>query len=72
MKYYYFTFGQSHIHRVSGRTFDKDCVAGIQAENSGDARAMMFKNFGNKWHNQYDTFEQVPMKYFPRGIIKLP
>lgn len=63
----YFTFGQSHAHAVNGRTFDKDTVVEITAD---DPRQVMFDTFGNKWSMQYDG---VPpnMDHFPGGIIKL-
>ena len=32
------TFGQSHVHRVNGRTFDCDCVARITARTYEEAR----------------------------------
>lgn len=62
----YFTFGQSHIHRVNGKTFDCDCVVKITAE---DPRQTMFDTFGVKWAMQYD--EPPAMDLFPRGIIEL-
>lgn len=47
----WFTFGQSHVHSVNGRTFDKDTVVRITAK---DPRAVMFETFGTKWSMQYD------------------
>jgi hypothetical protein len=62
----YFTFGQIHVHSVNGKTFDKDCVVKITAE---DARQTMFDTFGRKWAMQYDD---VPdLRHFPRGVIEL-
>lgn len=26
----YVTFGQAHVHRINGKTFDADCVACIE------------------------------------------
>ena len=69
MKKYYFTFGQSHAHSVAGKTYDKDCVVEIDAENSNKAREKMFECFGDKWSFQYD--EKPEMEYFPRGIFKI-
>jgi hypothetical protein len=63
----YFTFGQSHAHRVNGKTFDCDSVVKITSE---DPRQTMWDHFGAKWAMQYDD---VPpnMHYYPRGIIEL-
>lgn len=51
LKTSYFTFGQVHVHSVNGRTFDKDTVVKITAE---DPRQVMFDTFGNKWGFEYD------------------
>ena len=66
MKTSYFTFGQSHIHRVNGFTFDCDVIVEITAE---DPRDVMFSFFGDKWGMQYDSCPDL--EYFPRGIKKL-
>ena len=63
----YYTFGQTHVHRADGQTFDKDCVVAITAH---DPRAVMFEYFGNKWAFEYD--ENCPdLTYFPRGVYDL-
>ena len=69
MSKFYFTFGQSHAHRVRGKTFDCDSVCGIEAESYGEARDKMFENFGPKWCFQYE--HEPDMSYFPRGVIDL-
>lgn len=51
MRTSYFTFGQVHVHSVNGRTFDKDTVVKITAENPRD---VMFEHFGAKWSMEYD------------------
>jgi len=66
MKTSYFTFGQIHVHSLNGRTFDKDCVVKITAE---DPREVMVLMFGRKWAREYS--EPPPMKYFPRGIVEV-
>lgn len=66
MKTSYFTFGQSHVHRINGITWDKDCICEITAD---DPREEMFKVFGSKWAMQYD--EPPRLDLFARGIIKL-
>lgn len=64
----YFTFGQSHAHRVNGKTFDCDCVVKIEAENP---RAVMVEHFGLKWAAEYPESDPPQMRHFPRGIIEL-
>lgn len=51
MKTAWFTFGQSHLHRVNKRIFDKDTVVKITAE---DPRKVMFDTFGRQWAMEYD------------------
>lgn len=65
----YFTFGQSHVHYVNGKKFDKDCVVEIEAENEEKARVKMFDFFGSKWFTSYKS--KPDMHFFPRGIIKI-
>jgi hypothetical protein len=59
----YFTFGQAHVHRVNGRTFDCDTVVKITAE---DPRAVMVETFGQKWSMEYSE----PPKLQPEGWFK--
>lgn len=46
MKTRYFTFGQAHVHSVSGITFDKDCVAKVTSKGP---RETANEVFGRKW-----------------------
>ena len=65
---YYITFGQGHIHRVNGKTFDADGVAVIKAKDEGTARTRAFELFGSKWFTSY-TKDSISMEYYPRGLI---
>lgn len=65
MKTAYFTFGQTHVHSVNGKTFDKDTVVKITAE---DPRKVMFETFGAKWGMEYD---QCPDVRFFDEIVEL-
>jgi hypothetical protein len=65
---HWFTFGQSHAHSVNGKTFDKDCVVEIEAE---DPRAVMCEHFGDKWAFEYNHLKDLTLDYYPRGIMKL-
>lgn len=63
----WFTFGQSHIHRVNGKTFDADCVVKISAL---DPRQEMCRHFGNKWAFEYEQEPDIE-RFYPRGVIEL-
>jgi len=69
MKKFYITFGQVHAHSVSGKTFDKDCVCEIEAENADEARHTALSVFGKKWCFFHD--DKPEMSFYSRGIIKL-
>jgi hypothetical protein len=62
----WFTFGQVHIHFVNGKTFDKDCVVKITAD---DPRKVMVYTFGEKWALEYDR--EPCMEWYPRGVFEL-
>lgn len=73
---FYITFGQHHIHKVGLKTFDKDTVGVIEAENHREARDIAFELFGDKFFTTYD--EDVWMKdegerleFFPKGYLKV-
>lgn len=66
---YYFTFGQTHVHKINGITFDKDCVVEIEASDPNVARNKIFFLFRRKWSMIYE--DPPNMDYFPRGIIKI-
>ena len=66
MKTSYFTFGQVHVHSVNGRTWDKDTIVKITAE---DPRAVMVETFGIRWSHEYD--EPPNVELFPKGIVEL-
>ena len=61
----YITFGQGHAHSVSGKTFDKDSVAVIEAEDEGAGREKAFEYFGNKWCWSYseDNWDAIWHKW---------
>lgn len=69
MKTAWFSFGQTHVHSVNGKTFDKDCLVEI---TSDDPRQTMFDTFGDKWSMQYDeSRKEKSLHYYRRGVIKL-
>ncbi len=65
----YISFGQVHVHKVNGKTFDKDCLALIKAQTELEGRNMAFKVFGASWFTSYTT--KPDMKFFRRGVIPL-
>lgn len=69
MKYYYFSFGQKHVHSVNGFTWDKDVICVIKADSEIIARNIMFDHFGENWGMCY--YEKPTMNYFPRGLKSL-
>lgn len=69
---FYISFGQTHAHAVAGQTFDKDCLAEVDAATWLQARAKAASAFGNKWSMCYGSDELAEaLPYFPRGILKL-
>lgn len=71
MNKYWISFGQTHVHSVNGKTFDKDCLAEVEAHHIGFARDLAIKYFELKWANIYDELEPDLLEYFPRGVIKV-
>ena len=74
MKNYYITFGQAHAHCIAGVTYDRNCVAMIQAPDESQAREKAFEIFGNKWsfihlEGSSELFDLET--YYPKGIIKV-
>jgi O-phosphoseryl-tRNA(Cys) synthetase len=69
----YVTFGQDHVHRVNGKTFDHNCVAVIESPSSEEGRAKAFELFGPKFCFEYfDTeWDEKSMKYYPRGYMEV-
>lgn len=70
---HYVTFGQSHVHSVNGKTFDKDCVAVIEAGNFQEGREKAFDYFGPIFCTSYqdDQWDEESINFFPRGYINL-
>lgn len=72
MNKYYITFGQIHVHSVGGKTFDKDCLAEIEAESNKEAHQLAMRVFDCKFRNCHDEDKlSSVLEYYPRGIIKL-
>ena len=67
----YVTFGQTHVHSINGKTFDKDCVAVIECKDADEGRELAFEYFNGKFCFEYyeDEFDTSKMRYFPRGLL---
>ena len=70
METYYFSFGQSHVHRIDGVTLDADCLLKVEAKNYDAARQQVFDAIGDKWAFQYDK-DTIDFSYFPRGAVEV-
>lgn len=67
----YVTFGQNHVHRVNGITFDCDCVAVIEAPSAVEGRQRAQDAFGLSFCTSYseDCWNEDSLKYYPRGYL---
>ena len=68
----YISFGQSHVHRVNGKTFDKDVLCEIECSDYATGRGLAWNAFGDKFGTSYSE-EQLPkiIHHFPRGVLPL-
>ncbi len=62
----YITFGQTHVHSINGKTFDKDCIAEVDLPED-EARAI----FMPKFCFSYTDLSKIDMSFYPRGLISL-
>jgi len=62
MAKYYFTFGFGQPH--------ENCYHVIEAANSVDARAEMFRKFSDKWSMMYESAEEAGVEKFNLREIK--
>lgn len=71
MNKYYITFGQSHAHAIGGVTYDKDCLAELEAETKHEAHTEAMRIFNGKFHNCHsaEMLSEI-LHYYPRGVIK--
>ena len=71
MNKYYITFWQAHAHAIEGKTFDKDCVGVIFADDYSTAREIAFELTGWKFCFMYEDLEKVEMEYYYRWLINM-
>lgn len=69
----YVTFGQGDTHRINNKTFNKDCVAVIEAVDAVEGHRIVETNFGREYFTSYPekSFNHDSMQFFPRGFIEL-
>lgn len=70
----YVTFGQTHVHSINGKTFDKDSIAVIEAKDSDEGRSKTWEYFGSKFFTTYSELqwkEDEQLSWFPRGYINV-
>ena len=69
----YVTFGQTHAHRVTNATLDKDCVAVINCASEEQGRQYAMKYFKGEYHQSYyeDDVKNLDLSYYPRGFIEV-
>jgi len=67
------TFGQGHVHIIYGKTFDRDCIGVIEANDCEHGRELAFEYFGPKFCFEYcaKDFDFRKTKYFPAGFISV-
>lgn len=72
MNKYYITFGQAHAHAIAGITYDRNCLAELEAETKEEAHIRAMAIFKGMFHNCHPESE-LPrvLKYYPRGVIKV-
>ena len=71
---HYVTLGQVHVHKVQGKTLDKDTVAVFEAESWEEGRRKAFDLFGDKFFTDYHGdawIERELLPFFPKGYVYL-
>lgn len=68
----YITFSKSHIHKINGKVFDKDCVAVIECDESR-IKDKIFEYFDQRYSRVYSEEERdlIMISFYPRGFIKI-
>ena len=71
MNKYYITFWQDHAHSINWKTFDKNCVGVIKAENYNEARKIAFNLTNGVFAFSYSDLDKVWLEYYPRWLIEM-
>lgn len=68
----YISFGQTHVHRVDGKTFDRNCLCLVEGEDYTDCRKQAFDAFSGRFAFDYKENQlDYILHHFPRDIIPL-
>lgn len=69
----YVTFGQSHVHSIAGKTFDKNTVAVIPCTDTADGRRKAFEIFGPKFCMKYfdSEFNQKWLEQYNWQLVNI-
>ena len=67
-RWFYITFGQSHVHRFNGITLDKDIVLAVKCFTYEQVREFTIQTFNEEWANIY---EEPHLEYYHRGLIEI-
>lgn len=70
MAQFYITLGQSQVHSIDGRTWDRNGVLEVVAPNEKAAIAAVKKHFGHRWSFIY-THSEMDFSYYKKGIVAL-
>ena len=67
---FYISFGQTHAHRIDGRTYDCDSLMLVEAPGELVARIGLNQLLAGKWCGLYQEAELPDMlRYYRRGVI---
>lgn len=71
MAKFYVSLGQCHVHRIRGKTWDKDGLLEIESENQDVATEYLSFRFRDEWANVYpEKMKSNFWPHFPKGIIE--
>jgi hypothetical protein len=72
MPKHYVLFGQIHVHKVNGKTLDKDTVARYDASSPEEGRAKAEEMFGLEFSRDcHKDFPEDKLWHFPKGYVDL-
>lgn len=72
----FITFGQTHVHRIHGKTFDCDCIGVINCNSWKEGRDYAMEIFNKQFcfsltEKEFYSKGEDFMHYFPRGLIEV-
>ena len=68
----YISFGQSHVHVIGDKLFDRGCLAEIECVSEREGREIAQEFFGRRFATSYlEEDLEYAITFFSRGIVKL-